>query len=621
MTLFRKKSQPMATYTNVTAGLKEVYKSYLLPLEKEYKFHDIHSPMMEDPDFDGKPLVMLIGQYSTGKTTFIRYILEQDYPGMRIGPEPTTDNFNIIDFAEQSGKIPGNVLAVDSSKPYKHLQQFGGTFLTRFESSQTNAEILKNLTVLDTPGILAGEKQLVNRGYEFTGVLKWFAERADRIILLFDAHKLDISDEFKSAIQAIRKNEDKIRILLNKADMLNHQQLMRVYGALMWSLARILKNPEVSRIYVGSFWNQPLQYVGNKDLFEIEQDELFNDLQELPRFATVRRLNDLIKRATWAKVNALIIAYLKSQMPVLGKEGKKKDLIKKLDEVYRKIQDEHNIPAADFPDIENMRKKLEKYDFTKFPVLNKEMISQVDRMLGEDIPRIMSLMPREQLDMKLAGEGYITGGIFQRNGIPVGVGFNEGMGEKGWVVNRKKPEYDVIFNSLEESDGKITGRIARGVMLKSKLPSQELGKIWSLADVDQDGFLDSEEFALAMHLIKVKTDGHQTPLELPEHLIPPGHKKVGPINGHQNGVRNGGIQRIQQNGIQNEEPTLQQTVPQNGDQNGHQNGHAEDENNVEETVQQESEQQEIENGEQKENTNENENANEENGQENHETSI
>ena len=39
---------------------------------------------------------MLLGQYSTGKSTFIRHLLERDYPGLRIGPEPTTDKFVVV---------------------------------------------------------------------------------------------------------------------------------------------------------------------------------------------------------------------------------------------------------------------------------------------------------------------------------------------------------------------------------------------------------------------------------------------------------------------------------------------------------------------------------------------
>ena len=37
--------------------VKEIYKKKLLPLEKESKFHEIQSPMMEDPDFDGMLLI------------------------------------------------------------------------------------------------------------------------------------------------------------------------------------------------------------------------------------------------------------------------------------------------------------------------------------------------------------------------------------------------------------------------------------------------------------------------------------------------------------------------------------------------------------------------------------
>lgn len=61
-------------YQTVTEGLQSLYTKKLLPLEETYLFHDFHSPALEAADFQSKPMVLLVGQYSTGKTTFIRYL-------------------------------------------------------------------------------------------------------------------------------------------------------------------------------------------------------------------------------------------------------------------------------------------------------------------------------------------------------------------------------------------------------------------------------------------------------------------------------------------------------------------------------------------------------------------
>ena len=116
----------------------------------------------------------------------------------------------------------------------------------------------------------SGEKQRVDRGYDFVGVLQWFAERVDRIILLFDANKLDISDEFRRSIQALDGYQDKVRIVLNKADQIDRQELMRCYGALMWSITQVLNEAECPRVYVGSFWDQHLKHDLYRRLFERE---------------------------------------------------------------------------------------------------------------------------------------------------------------------------------------------------------------------------------------------------------------------------------------------------------------------------------------------------------------
>lgn len=248
----------------VSDRLKTIYNNKLLPLEEKYLFHEFHSPKLTNQDFEAKPLIMFIGQYSTGKTTLIRYLLEKDFPGLHIGPEPTTDRFIVIMKGDKENMIPGNALVLDPQKQFRPLSKFGTSFLNRFQCSLVNSQVLDSVSIVDTPGILSGEKQRVDRGYDFTGVLEWFAERVDRIILLFDANKLDISDEFRRSIEALRGHDDKMRIVLNKADGVDHQSLLRVYGALMWSLGKVLNTPEVARVYVGSFWDEPLRYDINR---------------------------------------------------------------------------------------------------------------------------------------------------------------------------------------------------------------------------------------------------------------------------------------------------------------------------------------------------------------------
>lgn len=513
-------------FGSVVEGLKKLYFKNLKPLEESYLFNDFHSPVMTEPDFVAKPMVLLVGQYSTGKTTFIRYLLERDFPGIRVGPEPTTDSFIAVMHGEKEQVIPGNALMVDPQKPFRTLDSFGNAFLNRFCCSELPSPVLESISIVDTPGILSGEKQSVSRGYDFTGILKWFAERCDRIILLFDAHKLDISDEFQRGIEVLRDYDDKIRIVLNKADMVTTQQLMRVYGALMWSLGKVINTPEVARVYIGSFWDQPLQIDENRKLFECEASDLFSDIQTLPRNAALRKLNDFIKRARLAKVHAYVIAELKNQMPaVFGKDKKKEQLLNKLSDVYMKIQKEQNISPGDFPPVLKMKEQLRKYDFSKFAPLKTKLIESLDRMLANEIPRLMAMIP---LENESESDHSVQGGAFTvshasnnpfASGACQGAAF--GAGSDDWVVQEFKHEYDKIFKSLNPQGGKISGAVAKKEMTKSKLQNNILGKIWTLADIDRDGKLDEDEFALAMYLIKIKLEDDDLPEELSNHLIPP----------------------------------------------------------------------------------------------------
>ncbi|KAI5084180.1 hypothetical protein GOP47_0000349 [Adiantum capillus-veneris] len=388
------KKIPMSHVTSVIDGLKKLYVEKLKPLEATYMFNDFVSSPLTESEFDAKPMIMLLGQYSTGKTTFIKHLLKGNYPGAHIGPEPTTDRFVVVMGGTDSRSVPGNTIAVQADMPFSGLTKFGTAFLSKFECSQMPHPLLEHITFVDSPGVLSGEKQRTQRSYDFTGVTEWFAAKCDLILLLFDPHKLDISDEFKRVIGSLRGHDDKIRVVLNKADQVDTQQLMRVYGALMWSLGKVLNTPEVMRVYIGSFNDKPINETAvgpiGKELFEREQEDLLADLKDIPRKACDRRINEFVKRARAAKIHAHIIGHLKKEMPaMMGKVKAQQRLIDNLEDEFAKVQREHHLPAGDFPNVEHFREILSGYNFDKFEKLKPKMIQSVDDMLGYDIPNLL----------------------------------------------------------------------------------------------------------------------------------------------------------------------------------------------------------------------------------------
>lgn len=118
-------------------------------------------------------------------------------------------------------------------------------------------------------------------GYPYNEVCQWFIDRADLIFLVFDPTKLDVGGELEMLFKQMKGRESQIRLILNKADSLSNQDLMRVYGALFWSMAPLINATEPPRVYVSSFWPQDYAVDTSRQLFMKEEISLLEDLNQV----------------------------------------------------------------------------------------------------------------------------------------------------------------------------------------------------------------------------------------------------------------------------------------------------------------------------------------------------
>jgi len=276
---------------------------------------------------------------------------------------------------------------------------------------------------------------------------------------------------------------------------------------LMWSLGKVINTPEVMRVYISSFWDNEYYNKENSKLFDAEKRDLLEDLLSLPRNSAIRIVNELVKRARNVRVHALILSHLKNKMPALfGKESKQIELINNLDKEFEEIQKNYKLPAGDFPDVDKYRQKLLDKNFSNFPKYSERLMDVMEIILSRDLPLLMNMIAPPKVKESSNPFDSIN---------------------SDWIITSSdKLVYDNIFHDVGLENGRLSGLKAKEVFINTGVPKQHLKKIWDLCDIEKEGSLDSEEFALAMFLCELAKKGKTIPPNLPVEYIPPSKRHL-----------------------------------------------------------------------------------------------
>mmetsp|Transcript_48015 Transcript_48015/g.58141 ORF Transcript_48015/g.58141 Transcript_48015/m.58141 type:complete len:464 (+) Transcript_48015:133-1524(+) len=277
--------------------------------------------------FKGKPLVVLSGQFSTGKTTFIQdIILGAEYPDSYIAPNPSTDQFTLITnggtrekCARSAQHAAGQGHAQKSS--LAKFRELGDGFLQRLtfvKVSHEDAPILKYVDILDTPGILStGHEQ--EEHYDLAHTWQHIANHADMILVMFDVKSGDISDRFNHILKHFAAVKNKVHLIFNKADTLKAYDLLQVFGGIMWKLGTVIKQPESERVYFGSFHKKPCEssvageYACNE--FDANKRRILEKIHRLPYETATRRVGHFELFLHSLEVMYKLIRHLHSVVP------------------------------------------------------------------------------------------------------------------------------------------------------------------------------------------------------------------------------------------------------------------------------------------------------------------
>lgn len=206
------------------------------------------------------PFVFLVGNHSSGKSSFINYVIGRDV--QTAGVAPTDDCFTVVAPGPEDNDQDGPALIGDPDMGFSALRQFGPALIHHTQLKVRSGISTDAFMMIDSPGMIdspvsqsgvpgyasAGSTSpSADRGYDFQGVVRWFAERADVVLLFFDPDKPGTTGEtLNILLHSLGGMDHKLLIVLNKADQFKKVSfdIASALASCMFSLNSLMFNYE-----------------------------------------------------------------------------------------------------------------------------------------------------------------------------------------------------------------------------------------------------------------------------------------------------------------------------------------------------------------------------------------
>jgi GTPase SAR1 family protein len=253
-----------------------------------------------------KPIVLIIGNYSSGKSTLINELVGQHI--QRTGQAPTDDSFTIItsDPGMDNVETPGSTLVNDEKMPFQHFRGFGEKLISHICMKQVVSPMLENMAIIDSPGMIDATSEN-DRGYDYLKVLGEFAKIADLIVLMFDSHKAGTIKESYNVIRNTlpeKSGEHRIVFVMSRIDECDHlSDFTRSYGTLCWNMSQMTGRKDIPHIYL-TYAPSVVDPSTVAEGWPQERDELIEKIKRAPGFRINHILEDIDRQVNEVQIVA-----------------------------------------------------------------------------------------------------------------------------------------------------------------------------------------------------------------------------------------------------------------------------------------------------------------------------